>query len=312
MSMTIDIDGNILVLEPLEKDAIRGLWAEAKWTFSFYRTSHMGVELIVAALKAGKMLTPSDLKHQKDRLEELFSAPVVFLLPPVPRYQRARYAERDLFYIIPDKGYARLPFLYAGRKIADREAARALTPASQYVLLWHLQRGNLEGLSVRELSEILPQSYLTLSRAVTVLEDVGLCRCRRDGKSKMLHFTRQGKELWEQAQRVLSSPVSFVWYCDALDGDGPVAGINALAHYTHLNPETRQTFALSSAQFKVMNPSRVNHTDGNYRIEIWKYPPLGGSGYVDRLSLALSLRGNNDERVQKEIELMLETIWSTE
>ncbi|MBO5627512.1 MAG: hypothetical protein J5965_00350, partial [Aeriscardovia sp.] len=222
MMTTIDIDGNILVLEPLDKEAMRGLWAEAKWTFSFYRTLHMGVELIVAALKAGKMLTPSELKHQKDRLEELFSAPVVFLLPPVPRYQRARYAERDLFYIIPDKGYARLPFLYAGRKIADREAAQVLTPVAQYVLLWQLQRGNLEGLSVRELSEVLPQSYLTLSRAVTVLEDVGLCKCKRDGKSKLLHFTWQGKELWEQAQRVLSSPVSFVWYCDALDAEGPV------------------------------------------------------------------------------------------
>ncbi|MBQ3799693.1 MAG: hypothetical protein II837_05290, partial [Treponema sp.] len=208
--------------------------------------------------------------------------------------------------------YARLPFLYAGRKIADREAAQVLTPVAQYVLLWQLQRGTLEGLSVRELSEVLPQSYLTLSRAVTVLEDVGLCKCKRDGKSKLLHFTWQGKELWEQAQRVLSSPVSFVWYCDALDAEGPVAGINALAHYTHLNPETRQTYALSSAQFKDMNPLRVNHTDGDYRIEIWKYPPLDGSGYVDRLSLALSLRGNNDERIQKEVELMLETIWSTE
>ena len=312
MNTTINIDGNILALEPLEKSAMRGLWAEAKWTFSFYRTSHMDVALIVAALKPGKMLTPSELEHQKDRLEGVFSAPVVFLLPPVPRYQRARYAEKGLFYIIPDKGYARLPFLYTGKKIADREVAQTLTPVAQYVLLWHLQRGNLEGLSVRELSEMLPQSYLTLSRAVTVLEDVGLCKCRRNGKSKLLHFARQGKELWEQAQPVLSSPVAFVWYCDALEGDGPVAGINALAHYTHLNPETRQTYALSSTQFKEMNPLRVNHTEGNYRIEIWKYPSLCGGDYVDRLSLALSLRGDNDERVQKEVELMLETIWSTE
>ena len=52
--------------------------------------------------------------------------------------------------------------------------------------------------------------------------------------------------------------------------------------------------------------------EGRFRIEVWKYPPIGSGTCVDKLSLALSLQENKDERVQKEIELMINAIWSTE
>ncbi|ROT02923.1 hypothetical protein EEL42_13055 [Muribaculaceae bacterium Isolate-100 (HZI)] len=44
------------------------------------------------------------------------------------------------------------------------------------------------------------------------------------------------------------------------------------------------------------------------RIEIWKYPPSGTSGYVDKLSLFLTLKDDNDPRVEKEIAIMMNKI----
>lgn len=304
--MTINIDGNILELTPLEKSECKGLWAEARWLFTYYACSFCGIDFIVAASKTD--VTPLQLEHYAARLGSFFGKPVVFSLPEAPRYQRARYAQRGLFYMMPDKGYARLPFLYAGKKISDRMKAKALTPAAQYLLLYHLQQKSLEGLSVSEICEIVPQSYLTVSRAVTTLEDIGLARGKREGKSKYLQFASSGRALWEKAQPYLISPVSLVRYTDHFDRQGIIGGINALAHYTMLNPEEMQTLVVEREDF----PAGPGLPDGRYRIEAWKYPPVGNGQWVDRLSLAISLRDDKDDRVQKEIEIMVDKIWSTE
>jgi hypothetical protein len=166
----------------------------------------------------------------------------------------------------------------------------------------------LEGKTLSEISSSIPQSYVTVSRAITALEEVGLGFSDRFGKIKVFHFKFIGKELWEKAQPYLVSPVLTVRYFDAFDGSGIIGGINALAHYSHLNPEEMQTLVLD----RNLVPGDNSLEDGRYRIEVWKYPPIGGGPWVDKLSLALSLQENKDERVQKEIELMINAIWSTE
>jgi hypothetical protein len=308
MIMKIDIDGNILELFPLDKSFEKGLWAEARWMFSYYNCTSCGIDFVVASIKDSKELTPLYLERFTDRLEAFFGKPIVFLLPDAPRYQRARYAERGIYYIMPDKGYARLPFLYAGKKMSDRIRAKVITPVAQYILLHHLQEGSLEGKNVSEVCELVPQSYLTVSRAVTTLEDLGLCKNVRDGKNKMIHFIASGRELWDMAQPFLVSPILSVLYLDSYAGVGIIGGINALSHYTHLNPEELQTLVVERKDA----PCGLGYEDGKYRIEIWKYPPIGGGRWVDRLSLALSLKDDKDERVQKEIEQMINTIWFTE
>ncbi|MDE6842707.1 MAG: hypothetical protein K2J24_04200, partial [Muribaculaceae bacterium] len=57
---------------------------------------------------------------------------------------------------------------------------------------------------------------------------------------------------------------------------------------------------------KGINPHEV---DGETIIEIWKYPvvsrPDSSPEWVDRLSLALSLRADEDPRVEEEVEQMI-------
>ena len=46
-------------------------------------------------------------------------------------------------------------------------------------------------------------------------------------------------------------------------------------------------------------------------MELWRYDPkmLASDGYVDRLSLALALSDDNDERVEEAVEEMLTQVW---
>jgi hypothetical protein len=61
------------------------------------------------------------------------------------------------------------------------------------------------------------------------------------------------------------------------------------------------SIAVSSGLVKHMS---LHSTEGAYRVEVWKYDPtkLNTGEYTDILSLILSYKGSDDERIAKEIE----------
>lgn len=311
MIMNISIEGKEVALSALTKSQLRGVWLEAMWTFSFYEAAFLGHEFIVLEQNKDKKCTPMQLERFADRLQRHFGKTIVFLLDTMPTYLRQRLAEREVYFVISGK-YAFLPFLYANRKISDKSPAKQLTPSAQYLLLWHLQKQCIDGQTARMLDGTIPLSYLTISRAITTMEELGLCQCRREGKTKTIHFHNSGKELWEQTLPFMQSPVKEILYCDSYNGVAITGGINALSHYTHINPEEQTTIVVPKEQMKQLQAESLNPVEGMVRIEVWKYTPITEKGYVDKLSLALSLRHDNDERVQKEIEQMIESVWFTE
>lgn len=160
-------------------------------------------------------------------------------------------------------------------------------------------------------------SYASITLGITCLEDLGLCQKVADGsKRKVIHFDKTGKDLWEQAQSVLINPVEERIFFDDLLSDEhyPSCGINALAHYTWLNPDPERIIMMTVKQLRDLRSSgtmvRPNEFDGNIIIEAWKYPSVTKIGtrteWVDRLSLAVSLRDNYDARVQGELTRLIE------
>lgn len=61
------------------------------------------------------------------------------------------------------------------------------------------------------------------------------------------------------------------------------------------------------------NKSTSNLEDSNKQVavEMWRYDPkrLSNNKEVDELSLALSLKDNEDERVQDAVDKMLRKLW---
>ena len=160
-----------------------------------------------------------------------------------------------------------------------------------------LQVGSIEGMSPRDIAPLLPYSYESVTLGVTCLEDVGLCQKIQNGqRSKVVHFELKGKELWDKAQNVLLSPVENRIFCDdiRLDAEYPVCGINALAHYSMLNRDREEMIMMTSKEYRAVKSADVmenpNIYDGNYIIEVWKYPVVSKMGdksqWVDRLPLS--------------------------
>jgi len=52
----------------------------------------------------------------------------------------------------------------------------------------------------------------------------------------------------------------------------------------------------------------LNRIEGNIKIEVWKYLPISKDGFVDKLSLYLTLKEDKDPRIEKELELMIDKL----
>ena len=315
----IAILGRPIQLQERSKAQMEGATIGDLLTYKFYDGEFHGMPLLFAEPK-GKVATPRCLSVTANNLTSLLQLPIVFLLPACPAYERQRLIDKDVYFVVSEK-YVHLPMLLANERVRKTKQAKTLTPVAQYLLLYHLQIGSIEGMAARDIEDKIPYSYASITLGLTCLEDLGLCKkVAEASKRKVIHFDMKGMNLWEHAQPFLVNPVEERIYCDGLlsDDSFPECGINALAHYTRLNPDPERTIMMSVKQLRNFKSSealvRPNEFDGNIIIEAWKYPPVTATGvkaeWVDKLSLAISLREDEDPRVEGEVERLInETEW---
>lgn len=314
---TIVISGMPIVLQERSKAQMKGISIGDSLSYRFFDGNFHGVSLLFAEPK-GKIGTPRSLALTASGLHEKFCLPVVYLLGDCPAYERQRLIDKDVYFIVSEK-YAHLPMLIANERIRKAKRAKMLSPVAQYLLLYHLQVESLEGLAARDIEDKVPYSYPSITLGITCLSDLDLCQKVADGpKRKELHFHERGQQLWDKVQPLLINPVEERVYCDELLSEDrfPICGINALAHYTWLNPDPERIIMMTAKQLRDYRASgafvRPNDFDGNIIIEAWKYPSVTSMGneakWVDRLSLAISLREDTDPRVENEVERLINDI----
>ncbi len=218
----IRILGRRFEVEPRAKESLKGITVGEKLSYRFYDGTYQGTPLLFVEPKKGNP-SPRTCAITGKRLTEALGLPAVFILAPGPTYERHRLADKGVFFVMSEE-YAHLPGIIALEKTSNRKIAEVLTPVAQYILLYHLQVGSIEGMSPRDIAPLLPYSYESVTLGVTCLEDVGLCQKIQNGqRSKVVHFELKGKELWDKAQNVLLSPVENRIFCDdiRLDAEYP-------------------------------------------------------------------------------------------
>lgn len=316
MSKELQIAGKSVRLTSIST-SIKGLNAWEKCSFHFYEGSFANVPLLFVEPKHGNP-TPRNCAITAKRLENISGLPIVFILKTGPNYERSRLIEKGVFFIMGDK-YAYLPMLISIGAFNDKKTPKTLTPVAQYLLLYHVQVGCFEGKSIKAIKELVPYSYESVSLGITCLESLGLCQKKLQAdNSKTVHFFYEGKELWEKAQPYMINPVEQTIYCDGLKVNAKFAacGINALSHYSRLNPDEEKWMLVPIKEYRELKKADAlinpNPYDGQIIIEVWKYPAVSAIGstpeWADRLSMVLSLKDDEDPRVEKEIEYVMNQI----
>lgn len=303
---TVTVAGKEINLHPIKEEVKRKLWPGLTVSFNLYLFDLDGNNILLLQNKENTEYSPGQKKKISERIKEILGIPSAFYFESLPTFQRDRIVAQGVYFIVSNK-FAFLPNLYANRILRKSLSQELLLPSAQYLLLYHLQATNINNLTISDLAKTTPYKYSTLAKALQHLKEKGLLDIHKGKNSdNIIHIDTNRSVLWEKAKPFLSSPIKRIGYLSQPFSEGFIGGITALAHYSMLSSEKVPTKVLTSINNLPLLPYEEEQ-----RIEIWKYPPINPQkGYVDKLSLYLSLLNDKDPRIEKELEIMInQTIW---
>ena len=292
---------------PLNKPAqyiTNNLWLGLLAEFDIYQFAINGHQLLLLVAKEPANYPPTQRSNIAHRIEIAVQLPAVFYYDNLPTYERDRLVDKGVYFVVSNK-FAFIPTLLANRRLRKEDIPTQLLPSTQYLLLYHIQRSSLDGMTLTEIAEITPYKYSTIAKSAQQLAALGLSEFIADDKrNKRLTLTLNKRELWEKSLPYLSCPIKHYGYTNEQLSAGLIGGIEALSHYSMLTGEDIPTRAFISEECKDLK-NKLSQFEDIQRVEIWKYPPIAKDVYVDRLSLYLTLKNDTDPRVQKELDIII-------
>lgn len=244
---------------------------------------------------------------------------VLFIFDQLALSQRRRLIAARLSFVCPDAQLF-LPDLGIDlrEQIRDiRIKPTTLAPAAQVLVLACLHRIIADGSPFTgvEMGARFGYTKMTMSRALDELRQLEWIVTEGSRSSSRHRFVLGGRELWDQARPRLRSPVTKRIYLDEwFSGERFQSGESALSELTLLGYPRRSTWAITPAQWKMLQQKPGTHLlpdtakdNAHAEFELWRYDPalLSQPPVVDALSLALSFKEATDERVQMAVDELL-------
>ena len=275
--------------------------------------------------------TPSDsyeawgalnVVRDREQLASLTDLNTVFIAERITSGRRRQLMSQKTPFIIPGSQLY-LPDLHLDLRehfIKARERPSYLSPSSQRILLYMIQSGYVEMGSGAILARELKISRMTSSRAMEELEYFNLAEIMDEGRTKRIRISRDFEMLWKNAQKSLRSPVKKkIFVCDEDQGlytGLMTGGLTALAKHSNLLAPERPVFAYNrppgDPTKKILGWNETSDpSEADFEGEFWSYPPISvrnNVNDVDKLSLYLSLKDDEDERVQQALSEMMKGI----
>lgn len=286
-------------------------------TLLFGRKSFLALEA-----KGWETGSPGEYQKHADTLHQALHGPVILVLPILPSYARNRMVQMGLPFIVPGSQTFLPNRLIDLRERFPQTAPKPremLSPAAQCTVLYHLLRHPLTGIPLREIAQKVRYSPMMMSKVKDELEAAKVCRVVRSGRSVVLDFPTSGRGLWDQVMPRLASPVKRqCWInCNRPQPSALLAGVSALSRRSMIADSRLPTYAMIHTAFQdcLEQGECVGCRDAETataRVEVWSYDPQTlhdqVSPTVDVLSLYLSLRDTADERVQQQLDRLIEEV----
>ncbi|MDA0791410.1 MAG: hypothetical protein O2780_18390 [Proteobacteria bacterium] len=308
-----DTLGDVSAVEPWESTGIPVYLLDR---YEFHTARILGKRCLLCLEMAGASETPARLKKHVHLIAEKFGGEVVYVTDNIKAYNRKRLIEQRVPFVVPRRQIYLPGFGIDLREQFSRMKSdkRSLGAVAQLLVLREIFRGDVAERQLGEWAEQLGYSAMTISRAIDELVTKQIAERHREGRTHSIAFLEKGEALWERSRDCMQSPVRKVVWAESMPSQyqAPLAGESALARYTLLSPPSVDTVAVFDRD-KRMRRQLVELPDdaiaeASLRIERWRYDPraVNEGPVVDELSLWLSLKGHEDERVQIAADQLLE------
>lgn len=320
-------------IQQLDKAILNQLPVYLRNGYKWYALYLFQKQFVVAYTETDDDFTIASIDTQLAAVEEKLNQPIILCTDAMEAYNRKRLIERKRAFIIPFKQMY-IPYLFVDfteyRYQTKGRAIQRLQPFAQVIIIAHLlnskQHYHIEHVPFKEIANQFQVNTINISRAVENLAELNLIEIEQEGRNKMFSFKDDKKTLWDKGLKneLFINPVAkryfvnndFNWITNLLK-----AGDTALTSYTNINPSNQMVFAVDNQVFNLIkknnNASIFNEYEGRYSLQIWKYDPdfmngINQSAYdkVDPISLYLSYKDDQDERVQMELEQLIKRfVW---
>ena len=305
--------GQSLQLTPLPMDKNLPMFYSSQYKFFSGTLSH--VDCVFCVEKEKMRTTPLNIRKRLAFLTGHFHRDVVYCAGHLEFHATQKMIAYGIPFIVPAKGLF-LPFLAVALKTSMRRRLIAREDFSSYaqlVVLGVLLHKLPSSPSIREVEQAFGCSHPSAVYALQELEqfDLGKKQKRQGTADQEFCFRHSGRALWDACQDYLVNPCKRCVGMVKMPAGLPSvkAGANALAERTMLGEALPETYAVSLTAFRKGKYEAIPPDEADIVLQLWRYRPnILGDGAIDPLSLALSLRGETDERVQMAIDEMLEEL----
>lgn len=262
----------------------------------------------------GDLPTLPAFKKQISIIKEIENVPIFLQLDAISSFRKQNLLENKVPFILKDK-IVYLPFMatYLINTYHEETTVEKLALASQLLFTWILYQ-NTNKYYISDAVESLGFSNMTLTRAYRQLCATQLFEEHKDGRKIFLTAKLSKVELFNKMKLHLQSTFYTRGYIlrKEITKDMIPAGEFAFSQYTYINPPNLKTYAIEKKHIKNIKLQREYYSyDEQVELQIWKYNPLifsQNKKNIDTISLIISLSGNIDERLEKEIEKLLAQI----
>jgi hypothetical protein len=256
-------------------------------------------------------------KVQSDIIENALKLPVVYAFEHIAAYNRKRLIEKRVAFVVPGKQLF-VPMLFLDfneYKKIQKEQKEKVFPAAQCLFIYGMLNKSIDDMNFQQIAEKLKYGKMTITRAASNLLSLNLCDIKGTKNKKLV--IERSMDNWLNALPLLINPIEKELSIEEKIENSEIfiSGNKALSHYTNLNDAPPIHYAVGRTLFeKLKKDAKLNTHDGKeseHYIQIWKYDPglLTATNFVDPLSLYLTTKNDNDERVESEYKKLIGKLW---
>lgn len=294
--------------------------------YKFLEGSIMDISCIFISYRytEDERLEIENLKKHLRIIEQKTNREPIFVFNQILTRQRHELMKNKISYIVPEKQIY-LPFLFFIFRdktidlIDPVPQLNTFTASAQHVLIYSLYdyiTSTEEEIFPMKIAEKLALSKMSVNRALNHFVELGFVEKTGLTRSTRFNFTKQPFEIFKQCKELWINPIKSSVYVDSLESSLKAnllkAGEFALSEFSLLN-YFRKQYATDSQNFKEFKKVIKFEEDyaNNIEIQFWHYNPFilseitNSEGKVDPISLYLTLRDSNDERLSGELKYVL-------
>lgn len=310
--------GNKIQMHDFSKDTHLPLYLTQKFDFKEASIDKQHTKYILVKPKKKSVLKIETLQKQAIQIQKHTSYTPIWVFSAIRTPQRNALIQHNIPFIVPEiQLFLPNVFLDLHEKgKPEKKYASVFSPAAQVVFIYLLLH-RIQETNAHQLTAYIPYSVATLNRALAELTARELLKTEGNNTRKR-YQTIQPKEYWEKGKQFLMNPVVKTFYMRAVSRPHGFYCSNAYALERlswSLNETAIAHYAASAKTIQQIEKSRFLNDydifDCDYvTVEQFKYDPaiLSTSSYIDVISLYAQFKDNYDERIQIELDKLLEMI----